>query len=117
MWNGKPHKLFAARSRGAQKAATLDGARPAPSACAAGPCRRPAPPAVLPVCVAGQPNRPEALIVIVRPPGFTTRVLDDDSRFTIVTWTVVLPPADSERTPTLMVRSSGSGFWIRIPET
>ena len=55
--------------------------------------------------------------MIVKPPGFTISVLEVDSRFTIVTWTVVLAPADSERTLRLMVRSSGSGFWTWIPET
>ena len=70
--------------------------------------------AALQVRAAGQPSSPEALTVIVSPPGFTISVLDVDSRFTIVTWTVVLAPADSERTPRLMVRSSGSGFWTWI---
>jgi len=48
------------------------------------------------------------LTVIVRPPGLTTSVLDDDSRSTIVTWTVVVCPADSERTLRLMAKLSGS---------
>src|SRR5215470_1888673 len=69
------------------------------------------------VCAAGQPSSPEALTVIVTPPGLTTRVLDDDSTSTIVTWTVVVCPADSEAALRLMVKSSGSGFWIWIPET
>src|SRR6266487_186681 len=92
---------------GAQQPATWDGARGAGAAAreegstppwAAARCCR----AALRVCAAGQPSSPEALTVIVSPPGFTISVLDVDSRFTIVTWTVVLAPADSERTPRLM---------------
>jgi len=54
---------------------------------------------------------------MVSPPGFTTRVLADPSRFTIVTVTVVVCPAVSELALKLMVRASGSGFWIVMPET
>jgi hypothetical protein len=44
-------------------------------------------------------------------------VLDDPSRPTIVTLTVVVCPAASEPVLRLMVRSSGSGLWMVMPET